>query len=138
MRDDTRGLRGSKDLKALALSYLDAVGKKELDRLDDLLAPDLAFRGPSMTRSTARDFVGALARLGAIHVRNDVRRVFVDGDDVCVIYDFVTDTPAAALPMVEWLHFHEGRIRAIDLYYDRVPWKTVMEEMATRAARAAS
>jgi ketosteroid isomerase-like protein len=135
MKDGTQNL---KDLKALALEYLDAVGKKELDRLDSLLAPDLAFRGPSMTRSTARDFVGALARLGAIHVRNDVRRVFVDGDDVCVIYDFVTDTPAGTLPMIEWLHFRDGRIGAIDLYYDRVPWKTAQEEIAARAARAAS
>jgi ketosteroid isomerase-like protein len=124
------------DPKTLALSYLDAVGKKELDRLNGLLAPDLAFRGPSMTRSTARDFLAALARLGAIHVRNDVKRVFVDGDEVCVIYDFVTDTPAGALPTIEWLRLENGRIRSIDLYYDRVPWKTVMDEIAARAARA--
>lgn len=137
MRERTQD-RNRTDLKALALDYLDAVGKKELDRLDGLLAPDLAFRGPSMTRSTARDFVGALARLGAIHVRNDVRRVFVDGDDVCVIYDFVTDTPVGALPMIEWLHFRDGRIGSIDLYYDRVPWKTAQDEIVARAARAVS
>jgi ketosteroid isomerase-like protein len=124
------------DPKTLALSYLDAVGNKELDRLQDMLAPDLAFRGPSMTRSTARDFLAALARLGAIHVRNDVKRVFVDGDEVCVIYDFVTDTPAGALPTIEWLRLENGRIRSIDLYYDRVPWKTVMDEIGARAARA--
>ena len=98
--------------KTLALEYLDAVGKKELGRLDGLLAPDLAFRGPAMTRSTAADFVGALERSAAIHVRNDVKRVFVDGNDVCVIYDFVTDTPAGALPTVEWLRVDGGRIRA--------------------------
>ena len=124
--------------KTLALDYLDAVGKKELARLDALLAPDLAFRGPSSTRSTARDFVGALERIGAIHVRNDVKRVFVDGNDVCVIYDFVTDTPAGVVPTVEWLRVEGGRIRAIDLYYDRVPWKLVMDEIAARAARASA
>jgi hypothetical protein len=124
--------------KTLALAYLDAVGKKELGRLDDLLAPDLAFRGPSSTRSTARDFIGALARIGAIHVRNDIKRVFVDGDDVCVIYDFVTDTPAGVVPTVEWLRVEGGRISAIDLYYDRVPWKLVMDEIAARAARASA
>jgi hypothetical protein len=124
--------------KTLALDYLDAVGKKELARLDGLLAPDLAFRGPSSTRSTARDFVGALERIGAIHVRTDIKRVFVDGNDVCVIYDFVTDTPAGAVPTVEWLRVEGGRIRAIDLYYDRVPWKLVMDEIAARAARASA
>jgi ketosteroid isomerase-like protein len=125
------------DPKALAIEYLEAVGKKELTRVEELLAPDLKFTGPAMARSTSQEFISALKRLGAIHVRNDVKRVFADGNDVCVIYDFVTDTPAGALPTIEWLHFEEGRIRSIHLYYDRVPWKSVMDEIAQRAARAA-
>ena len=124
------------DPKALAMEYLDAVGKKELAKVEKLLAPDLKFTGPAMTRSTSQEFISALKRLGAIHVRNEVKRVFADGNDVCVIYDFVTDTPAGALPTIEWLQFEEGRIRSINLYYDRVPWKSVMDEIAQRAARA--
>jgi len=124
-----------KDLKALAIEYLDAVGKKELSRVQELLAPDLKFTGPSMARSSAQEFISALKRLGAIHVRNEVKRVFVDSDEACVIYDFVTDTPAGALPTIEWLQFEDGRIRSINLYYDRVPWKTVMDEIAQRAVR---
>jgi hypothetical protein len=91
-----------------------------------------------MTRTSAADFIGALKRLSAIHVRNEIKRVFVDGDDVCVIYDFVTDTAAGALPTIEWLHFEGGRIRAIDLYYDRLPWQAVMATIAERAERGES
>jgi ketosteroid isomerase-like protein len=120
----------------LARDYLAAVGRKELGRVEGMLAPDLAFTGPAMSRSTAGEFIEALKRLGAIHVRNDVKHVFVDGDEVCVIYDFVTDTPAGALPTVEWLRMEAGRIAAIRLYYDRVPWKGVMEELTQRLARS--
>jgi SnoaL-like domain len=123
------------DHKTLALEYLDAVAKQEFTRLEGLLAADLRFKGPAMTRSSAQDYIAALRRLGAIHVRSDVKRVFVDGEEVCVIYDFVTDTAAGALPTIEWLHFDGARIRSIDLYYDRLPWQTVMEAMAQRAAR---
>jgi SnoaL-like domain len=123
------------DRKKLALEYLDAVAQQQYTRLEGLLAPDLAFRGPSMTRTSAADFVGALKRLGAIHVRNDIKRVFADGDEVCVIYDFVTDTTAGALPTIEWLRFDGPRIRSIDLYYDRLPWQAVMAAMSERAAR---
>ena len=126
------------DPKALAMEYLDAVGKKELAKVEKLLAPDLKFTGPAMTRSTSQEFISALNRLGAIHVRNEVKRVFADGNDVCVIYDFVTDTPAGALPTIEWLRFEGGRIRSINLYYDRVPWKSVMDEIAQRAAQPAT
>jgi len=121
------------DRKKLALEYLDAVSKQQYDKVAELLAPDLHFRGPATTRTSAQDFVGALKRLGAIHVRTDVKRVFADGDEVCVIYDFVTDTTAGALPTIEWLRFDGGRIRAIDLYYDQLPWQPVLAAMAERA-----
>ena len=121
------------DRKTLALEYLDAVSKQQYDKVAELLAPDLHFRGPATTRTSAQDFVGALKRLGAIHVRTDVKRVFADGDEVCVIYDFVTDTTAGALPTIEWLRFDGGRIRAIDLYYDQLPWQPVLAAMAERA-----
>ena len=127
----------SKDRKTLALEYLDAVATQDFSRVEGLLAPDLHFRGPAMTRTSATDFIAALRHLGAIHVRSDIKRVFVDSDEVCLIYDFVTDTPGGALPTIEWLRFDGERIRSIDLYYDRLPWQTVMAAMAERAARPA-
>ena len=124
----------SMDRKTLALTYLDSVARQEYDALAGLLAPDLHFRGPAMERNSAGDFIAALKRLGAIHLRNDVRRVFVDGDDVCIIYDFVTDTSAGALPTIEWLRFDGARIRSIDLFYDRLPWQAVMTAIGERSA----
>ena len=126
----------STDRKTLTLAYLDAVARQQYDKVEALLAPTLYFRGPAMTRTSAHEFLGALKRLAAIHLRNDVKRIFVDGDDVCVIYDFVTDTPAGALPAIEWLNFEGEHIRSINLYYDRQPWQTVMAVIAERAGSA--
>jgi hypothetical protein len=125
----------STDKKTLALAYLDAVGRHEFGTVEELLAEDLHFRGPASTRTSAQDFISALKRLAAIHVRNDIKRVFVDGDEVCVIYDFVTDTAAGALSTIEWLRFEGTHIASIALYYDQLPWQTVMAAMAERAAR---
>ncbi|HEY7372741.1 MAG TPA: nuclear transport factor 2 family protein [Polyangia bacterium] len=124
----------STDRKTLALEYLNAVGKQQYGKLEAMLAPDLTVRGPAATRTSAADFLGAVKRLGAIHVRSDVKRVFADGDEVCVIYDFVTDTPAGALTTIEWLRFEGDRVRSIDLYYDQLPWQQVMAVIAERAA----
>jgi hypothetical protein len=135
MKEDTM----STDRKKLTLAYLEAVASQQYDKVEAFLAPALRFRGPAMTRTSAAEFLAALKNLAAIHVRNDVKRVFVDGDEVCVIYDFVTDTSAGALPAVEWLRFDGGRISAIDLYYDRLPWQqTVMAAIAERAARSSA
>ena len=119
-------------LEKLALAYLDAVAKKDLGRVESLVAPDVRFVGPASTTSSARDLLAAFRRISAVHVRSDVKRVFSDGDEVCVIYDFVTDT-AGALPAIEWLHFEGERIRSIHLYYDQVPWLKLREEIGRRA-----
>lgn len=126
------------DRKTLALEYLNAVARRDYGKVENLLAADLTFRAPTMTRTSSADFIGALKRLSAIHVRNDVKRVFVDGNEVCVIYDFVTDTAQGALPTIEWLHFDGSRIQAIDLYYDRLPWQAVMQTLTERAAQPAA
>ena len=120
---------------ATVRAYLSAVGNKDLCKVEELLAPDITFVGPAMTFSGARDVLAALRRIGAIHVRNDIKRVFVDGDEACVIYDFVTDT-VGVVPTIEWLSFEGARIRSVKLYYDPVPWQTLRQELAKRAAQA--
>jgi hypothetical protein len=106
----------------VAREYVEAVGDKELGKVEALLAQDVEYTGPATTLSSAADVLTALRRIGAIHVRNEIRRVFVDGDEACVIYDFVTDTAIGTVPTVEWLRIERGRIRSVRLYYDRAPW----------------
>ena len=72
-------------------------------------------------------------RLGPIWVRSDVKKVFADGGDVCVICDLVTNTPAGAVPIVEWLRIEAGRIASVTLVFDRATFKPASEELARRA-----
>lgn len=125
------------DPEAIAIAYLDAVSKKDLGRIEALVAPDIRFVGPTRTIVGARDLLAAFRRIVAIHVRNEVVRVFTDGDEVCVIYDFVTDT-VGAVPTIEWMRIEGGRILSVNIYYDQVPWLKLREEIAARAARAAT
>lgn len=125
----------NREIEATVREYLSAVANKDLGRVERLIAPDIELVGPAMTLAGARDVLAALRRIGAIHVRNDVKRVFVDGDEACVIYDFVTDT-VGVVPTIEWLGFQAGRIRSVKLYYDQVPWQTLRQELARRATQA--
>lgn len=122
-------------LEALTRKYLDAVGSKDLDTVQSLLAQDVTFVGPVMNIQGAPNVLESFRRIGAIHVRNDVKRVFVDGDEICVIYDFVSDT-VGSIPTIEWLHVQNGRIASIRLYYDQLPWQRLRQLLAERAARA--
>ncbi|MFT3697826.1 MAG: nuclear transport factor 2 family protein [Kofleriaceae bacterium] len=118
--------------KDIALAYLDSVSTKNMDRCGQLLAPDVKFHGPASQYKNATEILAAFRRLASIHVRNDITRVFTDGDEVCVIYDFVTDL--GPVPTIEWLKVANGRITSINLYYDQLPWVKIREEMQRRAA----
>jgi ketosteroid isomerase-like protein len=123
------------DPKAVALAYIEGCSRKDFDRVAELLAPDIRFEGPGNTVTGAPPYLAVLRRIATIWVRSDVRKVFVDGSDVCVIYDFVTDSPAGAVPTVEWLHVDGGRVASVHLFFDRVSFKPASEEAARRAAK---
>lgn len=117
--------------EATALAYLDAVAKKDLGRLEALVAPDVQFTGPAAQHRGLSNVRAAFERITPIHVRSDIKRVFSDGNDVCVIYDFVTDT-VGTLPTIEWIKLDRGRIASIRLYYDQLVWQNMRDEMVRR------
>ena len=121
--------------KQVALEYIEACGRKDYDTVSQLLSPSLTFVGPGNALTGAAQYLAVLRRLGPVWKRSDVKKVFVDGDEVCVIYDFVTDTPAGAVPIVEWLRVEDGRIASVTLFFDRVTFKQAADELAPRAAR---
>src|SRR6185369_11833100 len=123
------------DSKAVALAYIEGCSRKEFDRVAELLAPDIRFEGPGNAVTGAAPYLAVLRRIGAVWVRSDVKKVFVDGSDVCVIYDLVTDTAAGAVPIVEWLRVDDRRIASVRLFFDRVAFKPASEEVARRAAK---
>jgi hypothetical protein len=119
--------------ETIVRNYLEAIATKQLDRLAELVAPDVRFTGPVSTFTSRAEVCTALRRIGAVHVRSDIKRIFTDGNEVCAIYDFVTDT-VGAVPTIEWIRVEGGQIRSVNLYYDQLPWIRVREELAKRAA----
>jgi hypothetical protein len=126
------------DPKTVALSYIEACGRKHFDAVLPLLARDLEFVGPGNALTGAAEYLAVLRRIGRVWLRSDVKKVFADGSEVCVIYDFVTDTPAGAVPVVEWLHVEGGQIGRVRLIFDRVAFKPASDELARRMASSAT
>src|SRR5215467_9299945 len=123
------------EAKQVALEYIEACGRKDYDAVSRLLSPTMTFVGPGNALTGAAPYLSVLRRLGPVWVRSDVKKVFVDGDEVCVIYDLITDTAADAVPIVEWLRIENSQIASVKLFFDRVTFKPASEELAHRAAR---
>lgn len=124
------------EIEELVRNYIAAVANQDREALTRLLSPEITLRGPIMELVGIQAVLESFQRISAIHVRSDIRRVFVDGNEACVIYDFVTDA-AGSVPTIEWLRLESGKIRRVDLYYDQLPWQTLRAQLAKHAQAAA-
>ena len=115
-------------------AYINAVGELRLDDLRPMLEPDATFTLGDATFRGVDAFVGAFVRLMPILERNDIRKVFVDGNEACVIYDFVTSTPVGPVLSVEHVTFQNDRIKSSLLVFERQHWPEVMAVLIEREA----
>jgi hypothetical protein len=118
--------------EAAATRYIELVGARDLAPLDGLFADDLVATTNGATFGKA-DWITALRRLLPVVVRNDIREIFTNGDKAAVVYDFVTDTDAGAVPCVEWVTVRDGQIATIELIFEKANWSHVAAALQERA-----
>jgi hypothetical protein len=114
------------DARSVVDDYVKHLRSKDLVNQRRLLRDDLSFEGPFDHFERADDYHQALSHLLPIVDDIDVKKVFVDGNDVCLIYDMVTSTPVGTSPVVEWHTVADDKISAIRVYFDARPWAAVM------------
>src|SRR5262249_56786360 len=89
-------------------AFMHAMEKGDFVAARECLADDLSFQGPFETFSAPEPYLQSLKKLHHIVARVEVRKMFVDGGDVCLLYDMVTNTPAGTAFIAEW---HQGKGR---------------------------
>ncbi|MEA2639844.1 MAG: hypothetical protein QOF51_1238, partial [Chloroflexota bacterium] len=55
------------------------------------------------------------------HVETRMQKQFVDGDEVCSIYDLVVASPSGetiTIPMADWIRVENGLLANQTIYYD--------------------
>lgn len=103
-------------------AFKDALRSGDSVTMRALLADDMHFSGPIDEFHRADDYLAALGQLAKIVKGTANVRVFSDGDDVAVIYDLLTNTPAGASPTAELYTVRGGKIAAIRAIFDARPF----------------
>ncbi len=106
----------------VALKYFDHWSKKEYDASARYLDEHLSFTGPIDKFDNARDYIQVTHRLAQIITGVHKRKTFVEGNDVCFVYDLATNTPAGTVPCAEWIHAENGKVKSIQVFFDARPF----------------
>ncbi len=104
----------SADPKEVVLSYIRALDGRQYDDALIHLHEKVRIRGPAgETFGKPLDFIEMLRKYQG---RYDVKKVFSDGNDVCVLYDLKTSGPTVF--MSSWYEVKDGRIISIQTVFD--------------------
>ena len=111
----SHSVMGSNDSsKDVVMSYIGALDGQEYEKALNFLHDSVRIRGPggeSFGKPT--EFVEILRRYKG---RYDIKKVFADGEDVCVIYDLATTGPTVF--MSSWYQVNDGKIVSIRTIFD--------------------
>jgi ketosteroid isomerase-like protein len=109
-------------------AYLDCFTSADLDGVAELLTEDFSFEGPMLQVNSRQAFLDGTTQLLPIVRGYEMRRQWVEGDEVCSIYDFEIETPAGAgsIPMAEWNTIRDGKLASARLLFDTAAMAALM------------
>jgi hypothetical protein len=98
----------------VVLSYIEAMDKRDYATARNYLLESVFIKGPAGEAFRSPDEF--LKMMEKQRGRYDLKKIFVDGNDVCLLYDFVTETVATFF--CSWYQVKEGRIASIQTVFD--------------------
>jgi|SRR4051794_13764135 limonene-1,2-epoxide hydrolase len=115
------------DATKVVSDFRQAMGRGDFASARQLLHEDLSFRGPIGAFDTADAFIEAWKTLPIVVEQVEVRKVFADAADVCVLFDLVAKRPAVTVLVAEWYRVTDGRIAMMQAVFDARPFAAVLE-----------
>jgi ketosteroid isomerase-like protein len=107
----------SVDLALTASRCLEAWTSGDLETTRSLLSDDVTFEGPLGHTEGADAYVSGVARMADSVTGVELKKLIVEGDDVCIMYDLQSKL-AGAVPTVGWYHFRGDKIESVRAYFD--------------------
>jgi hypothetical protein len=101
-------------------AYLAAQLARDYETMRGLLADTgFCYRSPIAMFDRADEFIQYAAVSSGIVIDREIRKVFVDGDDICHFMTYrIQISEKLAVEAAQWSHVHEGRIQRIEAIFD--------------------
>ena len=109
------------ELATTASKCLEAWSSGDLATTRSLLTDDVTYSGPLGQTKGADAYVRGVAKMAETVTGVELKKLIVEGDDVCIMYDVFSNT-AGPLPTVGWYHFSaDEKIDSVRAYFDPRP-----------------
>lgn len=107
-------MQSTANSKDIVLSYIEAMYSGKYDLVKTYLADSVRVIGPSGENfRSPEEFIAMMRKQGG---KYELKKTFVDGNDVCLLYDFVT--PSFRTFFSSWYKVKDGKIIFIHTVFD--------------------
>lgn len=107
--------------------FQQAIGRGDVAAARKYLDDNLSFQGPFDNFDKPEPYLESLGKLHPIVEGVDVKRMFVDGADVCLLYDLRyalgADKSAGVSFIAEWFQVKGDKIASIRVAFDARPFE---------------
>lgn len=112
------------DPRVLVDAFLAALTRHDYEQARTFLADEeFGYRSPIAAFQSADDFIQYATLSGGIIQAREIRKVFVDGGDVCHFMTFhIQISEKQRIETVQWARVESGRIRHIEVLFDASPY----------------
>jgi ketosteroid isomerase-like protein len=109
-----------KSTRDIINAFLDAVENRDFDRaLTFLSAEEFSYRGPIDHFDDPNVFIQDISSIGTILKKIERRRVFIDGNEACVIATYHTTMEDLRTTQVaHWIRLKHSKITSVESFFD--------------------
>lgn len=100
--------------KETVMSYIKAMGDRDYAEARNYLGDNVRVKGPAGESFRSPDEF--LKMMEQQRGKYEIKKVFVDGSDVCLLYDFIT--PNVTTFFCSWYQVNGGKISSIQTVFD--------------------
>jgi len=107
-------MESNQSAREVVMSYIKAMDNRDYDAVRNYLGDSVLVRGPAGEAfRNPEEFINMMQKQ---HGKYDVKKIFVDGNDVCLLYNFITKTVATFF--CSWYQVKDGKIISIQTVFD--------------------
>lgn len=100
-------------------TYLKAIEQGDFDSARSCLATSFSYQGPTASFNNPESFIENIWHVGQILHHIEIRKTFVEHNDVCTIMNFhVHLDERRSVPVVQWSKIEDGKIASIEVFFD--------------------
>ncbi|MBA2410111.1 MAG: hypothetical protein H0V62_10190 [Gammaproteobacteria bacterium] len=118
-------------MRELVDCFLDAIEAREFEQAQRCLSDDeFLYTSPIDIFDNAADFIADISRVGPILKRIERRKLFVDGDQACAIFNLIATMDALANTRIaQWMKARNGKFSSIEVFFDAHAYSSMFDTL---------